>query len=215
MKPRILLSLYGGKENYIAALERCGAEAHAFYLPELSTDYDGLLLCGGSDIHPKYYGEEINGSVDIDHQRDEAEFLLLDAFVKAGKPVFGICRGLQLINAYCGGTLIQHLPQTAEHRSGQSGVDLIHPAVTVEGSLLRQLLGGEAQVNSYHHQAIGAPGQGLKATMMTGSVIEAAEHESLPLFGVQWHPERTTGAFASAEMVDGIVLFEHFVKLCK
>ena len=215
MKPRVLLSVYGGKENYIAALERCGAEAHAFYLPELTTDYDGLLLCGGSDVHPKYYGQEIDGSVDIDDKRDAAEFSLMDAFVKAGKPVFGICRGLQLMNIYFGGTLIQHLPQTPDHRSGVSGVDMVHGVQTAEDSLMGRLFGVECRVNSYHHQAVGTLGEGLRATMQYEGVVEAAEHETLPVFGVQWHPERTTGSFASPDTVDGIALFEHFVKLCK
>ena len=102
-KMKILLSRGSSAENYLNALEGVGAEGVAKYLPEVDTNYDGLILCGGGDIDPKYYGEEINGSKGIDAERDSAEFALLKAFVEKGLPVLGICRGCQLFNILLGG----------------------------------------------------------------------------------------------------------------
>ena len=213
MKP--LLSVGGNQENYMAAVERCGAQAQAFYLPEVSTDYDGLILCGGSDIHPKHFGQEINGAVKIDERRDQTELALLDAFVKAGKPVLGICRGCQVMNVYFGGTLIQHLAQTPMHRSDKSGVDCIHAVTAVEGSILHRLYGARFTVNSSHHQAVGVVGKELCAIATADGVIEAIQHNRLPILGVQWHPERMSGALRREDTVDGIHIFEHFLQWCK
>ena len=86
IKPKILLSANLKKEDYIDAVNSCGGIAVAEYCPEASADgYDGLILCGGNDINPAYYNEEINGAVNIDNERDEAEFSLLKAFIDAKK----------------------------------------------------------------------------------------------------------------------------------
>lgn len=102
VSPRVLLSANTNKEFYIDAVEKCGGIAVAQYCPEFSSEYDGLLLCGGNDINPKYYNEDINGSVNIDDLRDAAEFELFRKFVEAKKPIFGVCRGCQLINVALG-----------------------------------------------------------------------------------------------------------------
>ena len=117
---KILLLANEGWENYVRMVEECGAEACVKYIPDVDTDYaveyDGLILCGGNDIDPAYYGEEINGSVDIDAARDAAEIAVAKQFLQAEKPIFGVCRGMQLLNVLMGGTLVKHLPTVDAHR---------------------------------------------------------------------------------------------------
>lgn len=215
MKPKILLSAKSGLENYVNAVNGTGGIATAIYLPEVDLSYDGLVLCGGPDVHPGRYGEGMDGTKAIDEPRDEAELRLAEAFIKAGKPVLGVCRGCQVLNVFFGGTLIQDIP-------GAEGVhhfdvDLVHEATAVEGSLLHRLYGSRFPVNSMHHQAVKKLGDGLKATMFseTVPVVEAIEHENLPVFAVQWHPERMSFLKRREDTVDGAAVFEAFLELCK
>ncbi|MBR5286053.1 MAG: gamma-glutamyl-gamma-aminobutyrate hydrolase family protein [Clostridia bacterium] len=214
-KMRILLSRGSSAENYIRALEGVGAEGVAQYLPKVDTNYDGLILCGGADVDPKYYNEENNGSVGIDIARDEAEFALLKAYAEAGKPVLGICRGCQLINVFFGGSLYQHLPDAELHVSVK-GCDSVHTVTAVEGSVLNTLYGKEFAVNSSHHQAVKALGEGLRATAFwNGEYIEAHEHTELPIYSVQFHPERMCFDKARNDTVNGAKIFEHFIAVCE
>lgn len=214
-KIKILLS---GKQNiqyYIDAVSGVGAEPVEKYLPEIDTGYDGLILCGGSDIHPKYYNEPIDGSVFIDEKRDETELLLLRAFIDAKKPVFGICRGHQLINVYFGGTLYQHIPEAQLHKS-HNDVDSVHQVDAIEKSVLSELYGSRFPINSAHHQAIRDLGEGLFATATwENKYIEAFEHKELPILGVQWHPERTCFSKSRNDTVSGDKIFKYFVDLCR
>ena len=219
MSVKILLATNSGRENYINAIEHCGGSATATYLNDVGTDFDGLILCGGNDIDPQYYGEELNGAVKVDKERDEAELLLARQFIDAGKPVMGICRGYQLLNVYFGGTLHQHIENVTEHRScGTEGEgDLVHLVKAAKGSIVNRLYGDEFSVNSYHHQAIKKMGKHLKITMtsMDRTVIEGMEHETLPVFGVQWHPERMCFENSRKDTVNGALLFEYFIQLCE
>ena len=216
MKPRILLSASANNINYINAVAGCGGIPFASYLPEVNTDFDGLILCGGVDIHPHYYHQEIDGTGEIDEARDAAEFALAKAFIEAGKPVLGICRGLQLLNVYFGGTLIQDLDNANEHTS-KADYDLIHPVHAAEGSVVHSLYGSSFVVNSSHHQAIGVLGKGLTVTMTAESprVIEGIAHETLPVLAVQWHPERMCFEKERSDTVNGAALIQYFVDLCK
>ena len=210
-KIRLLLSGRINMGNYVNAVIDAGASATAEYLPTMDTDFDGLILCGGADIDPKYYNEELGGSVNIDHDRDEAEFALLDAYVKAGKPVLGICRGHQLINAYFGGSLYQHIPEADLHTN-----DSIHPVTAEADSILGRLYGTSFTVNSSHHQNVKVLGQGLRPTAYwNGRYVEAFEHTSLPVLGVQWHPERMCLQHKKPDTVDGSEIFRYFLRLCE
>lgn len=214
-KIRILLSGKNNMQNYVDAVNAAGGEATAKYLPDIDTGYDGLILCGGADIDPKYYHQENQGSVGIDPERDAVEFALLKAYVDAGKPVLGICKGHQLINVFFGGTLHQDLPEKHLHTSGQ-GFDLIHPVTAKETSMLRKLYGSSFVVNSSHHQAIDRLGAGLQATAWwENTYIEAFEHCSLPIYGVQFHPERMCLSKARPDTIDGIQIFRWFLDVCK
>jgi len=212
---RILLSGKTNLQYYVDAVNGVGGIAEAYYLPKIDTDYDGLVLCGGNDIAPSYYGEEIDGSVDIDSERDKVEFALLKAFVQAGKPVLGICRGFQLINIFFGGSLYQHLPETPLH-TNKEDFYITHSVTAVENSIVEKNYGKTFSVNSSHHQAIKDLGDGLYATAFwEGKYIEAYEHKSLPIFAVQWHPERMCFSQKRADTVDGTKFFKEFMTMCK
>lgn len=217
MKPRILISTGGGDAaNYLAAVEAAGGVGEARYLPPPDLGCDGLLLTGGDDIDPARFGQENWASRGIDRARDQAELALLDAFLGANKPVLAICRGHQLVNVWLGGDLTQDLGQPLVSFHQKEGGDQIHLVQAAEGSLLHRLYGPVFPVNSSHHQALGRLGQGLAASACSeGGVIEAAEHGTLPLICVQFHPERMTGARARPDTVDGGELFRAFLKLCE
>ncbi|MBE6551458.1 MAG: gamma-glutamyl-gamma-aminobutyrate hydrolase family protein [Ruminococcaceae bacterium] len=216
MSLKILLSGKGNIQNYINALNACQAEAEGGYLPDISSEgYDGLILCGGGDIHPRYYGKKIDGSDEerIDTARDECEFSLIREFIRCGKPVFGICRGHQVLNVYFGGDMIQHIPTWESHK--REG-DAVHLAKAEDASFLSPLYGESFCINSMHHQAVNNLGKGLKVILRSASdgVIEALVHESLPVIGVQFHPERMCAEKRRRDTVDGIHIFKHFLNMC-
>ena len=214
-KAKILLSGKARIQYYIDAVQGCGADAVAEYLPQISTEFDGLILCGGNDVDPAYYNEPINGSVDIDYERDKNEFALLKAFIDAGKPVFGICRGFQLINIYFGGSLHQDIKESALHKRIEDK-DSAHTVKSMPNSIINSLYTDSFSVNSAHHQALKKIGEGLVPTAIwNDQYIEAFEHVSLPIIGVQWHPERTCFTQARNDTVDGAKLFEYFVSECE
>ena len=213
-KIKILLSGVGNLKNYIDAVSGMGAIADSECRLQSVTDYDGLILCGGSDVAPDRYREEINGAVDIDYARDEREIALLQKFTEAKKPILGICRGHQLINVFFGGSLYQHLPETKEHR--KDGGDAVHNVTAIKGSVLYNLYGESLAVNSSHHQAVKELGEGLVATAYWDKkYVEAAEHTSLPILGVQWHPERMCFDNAREDTVSGAPVFGYFIELCQ
>ena len=213
-KIRLLLSCEVAR-NYVEAFENLGVETTAKYLPEVDTSFDGLVLCGGSDIHPSRYGEEVDGSVDMDVPRDEAEFALLKAYLEAGKPILGICRGHQLMNVYFGGSLYQDMSQAQWHDQ-VNDKDSVHPITALPDSVLGKLYGQEFPVNSAHHQAVKKLGDGLRATAYwNGEVVEAMEHTQYPILGVQWHPERMCFRNQREDTVCGADFLQYFVELCR
>lgn len=217
MRPKVLISTGGGcAANYLAALRAAGGEGEARYLPAPDLCYDGLLLAGGEDVEPALFGQEDQGSRGIDRERDEAELALLDAFCGAKKPVLAVCRGHQVVNVWLGGGLIQDLgPELVPFHQREEG-DQLHLIQAEKGSLLRRLYGPVFPVNSSHHQGLGRLGRGLRGTAWSeDGVIEAVEHESLPVISVQFHPERMTGALARPDTVDGGDIFRVFLELCR
>ena len=217
MKPRILISSSNdGGKNYEAAIRAAGGEPFVSYLPPADDSYDALLLCGGEDVDPKYFGQEVNGSEEPDLARDEAELALVAKYVAAGKPILGICRGHQLINVALGGDLIQHIGDNLclFHRRGDLPVDRIHPIIVDENGFVGKLIGTQnLLVNSSHHQAVGTLGKGLRAVAWAESgLVEAVEHESLPIRGVQWHPERISFEKRRPEAVGCEAIFHWFIE---
>lgn len=177
--------------------------------------YDALLLTGGGDLEPSLFGETLlNDTVHVDPVRDGFELPLVRAFLAAGKPIMGICRGEQVINVALGGTLYQDLRE----QLGFIHFDtkLRHFVNTAEGSVLRRLFGERFRVNSTHHQAVRDLGEGLRATARSPEgIIEAYEHESLPILATQFHPERLCGLTGPQVTPDFLPLFEHFVAMCR
>lgn len=213
---KILISTGGGDPaNYIAAVSAAGGDPVAAYLPRPDDGYAGLVLAGGADMDPAFFGQVNWASRGIDRARDEAELALLDWFLSRGKPVLGICRGHQVANVWARGDLIQDLGDLlVPFHSGEA--DRVHPVRAEEGSLLRRLYGELFSVNSSHHQGVGRLGEGLKVTVRSeGGVIEAMEHERLPLITTQFHPERMTGKLARPDTVDGGAIFREFIKMCR
>lgn len=215
MKPQILLSVKNNEAFYVDAVKNSGGVPFAEYCPTAVDDYNGLILTGGSDISPSYYGEEINGSVNIDDIRDAAEFALVKAFADSGKPIMGICRGCQLLNIFFGGSLVQNIANAEIHSSFGKGY-LVHPATATDNNFIKELYGKDFYINSSHHQAINRLGDGLEAVLYSSDgIIEAVIHKKLPIFGVQFHPERMCFSAKRDDTVDGKALFEYFINLCK
>ena len=150
---------------------------------------------------PWRYGAEDRGSLPPDPERDWAELTLLEEFTSRERPVLGICRGLQGINVFFGGTLCQDLPG---HRA-VNGIDRLHRVRTAPA--FRDAL-PEGIVNSSHHQAVDRLGKGLVAVQWApDGTVEALCHQELPVWAVQWHPERLRGAYAKKGAVDGEAVF--------
>ena len=157
---------------------------------------DGVLLTGGGDVGPGRYGAQPHPATSrVSESRDAAELEVLAAAVAAGKPVLGVCRGMQLLNVARGGTLCQHLDNGAGH-TPSPGTFGSHPVRVAAGSRLAGILGANGtgvDVPTAHHQAIDRLGDGLVATAWADDgVIEAVERSdgSAPfLVAVQWHPE--------------------------
>ena len=187
--------------NYLAALALLGLSAAD--APETA---DALLLTGGGDLHPRFYGQDITGAVNIDEARDLRELALTRAFAARSAPIFGICRGLQVINVAFGGTLHRHI----DGHGQIDGLDRLHETYT-DDALLRSLYGTRFTVNSAHHQSVDRLGTGLHAAQWADDgTVEALRHTTLPIFAVQWHPERLCGAFVRRDAADGALLLKKF-----
>lgn len=208
-------------QNYAAALRAVGLAPVVTLDRAAAAACDGLLLPGGGDIDPARFGQPNNGSRDIDRALDAVQMDILDAFVRsqldildgfvrAVRPVLGICRGHQVINVYFGGDLIQDLP-TAEDHMARGHADSVHPIAVLPRSRLCDILGPAPVVNSAHHQGLGTLGKRLIAVAEApDGVNEAIEHISLPILGVQFHPERMAFAYARPDTADGRRIFQWF-----
>ena len=211
MFPKLLLSVaHGGAENYISAFKSFDFEVTAEYSSERFS-CDALVLCGGGDISPEFFGEKNNGSNPPDIMRDKSELILFEKYFSAKKPIIGICRGCQLINVALGGKLIQHLDTFQNHVS-KFGTDLVHEVSNVGRSSFIEFFGHSMVVNSAHHQACSVLGEGLSISQMHGDgTVEAIEGERI--LGMQWHPERMIGKFFRPEFSGGNKIFELIKKI--
>ena len=216
MRPELQISLGSNLvRNYPETVEACGGIPLAAYLPEpMPGRCAGLILAGGEDVDPALYGQENTGCFGIDPRRDRQEFRLIEAYLEAGKPILGICRGHQVLNVYFGGSLTQHLPAAETHMPTREG-DRVHLTRAEAGSFPALLYGEVFPVNSAHHQGLDRLAPELEAVQRTeDGVIEACRHIRYPVYSVQWHPERMCLARARADTVDGGKLFRWFIGLC-
>lgn len=206
------------QSKYMESLARAGARMRWVELsdPEQAVQdaltCDGLLLPGGGDMDPKFYGQErIPACGEPNLLRDAAEPLLLRAFLAANKPVLGICRGIQVMNAVLGGDLYQDI-KPFEHLPHNGHWAKVHTVTVRRGTLLSRILGQDTVlVNSQHHQAVDrvAPGFTLAALSEDG-IVEAIEKPDAGFcLGVQWHPEWLSDADPAMQS-----LFDAFVNAC-
>jgi len=185
---------------------------------------DGVVMHGGSDVWPGSYGEEPLRDAWIgDRVRDLYDLALVEAFAQAGKPIFGVCRGLQLINVAFGGTLYQDIetqhdhPETQRHRDAVTYDQNFHEIEIVQGSRLAHLYPGvlRARVNSIHHQAVKglAPGFEIEAWSLPDRVPEAIRRTGRGgyIAATQWHPEFHK---AGTETVDDTPILRDFMAAC-
>lgn len=206
------------QSKYIESLARAGAGMRWVELsdPEQAVQdaltCDGLLLPGGGDMDPKFYGQaRIPACGEPNLLRDAAEPLLLRAFLAADKPVLGICRGIQVMNAVLGGDLYQDI-KPFEHLPHNGHWAKVHTVTVRRGTLLSRILGQDTVlVNSQHHQAVDrvAPGFTLAALSEDGIVEAIEKPDARFCLGVQWHPEWLSNADPAMKG-----LFDAFVNAC-
>jgi putative glutamine amidotransferase len=234
-QPRILIPIptsfdhaYNAKSwpEYAAAVRQAGGEpievalTHTIAeLQALAATAEGILLPGsGADVDPARYGHDRQPEcAEADGLREQTDRALLEAAEHSRIPLLGICLGLQSLNVFHGGTLIQDLdPLPVNHRAGRA-VAAAHTAVFARDSRLGEIIGKSQEVafddeafaripvNSSHHQAVGTPGESLRiaARCPDDSVIEALEGSDPEhwLLGVQWHPERTTDSSEASRAI--------------
>lgn len=175
-------------------------------------DCDGVILPGGSDITPSFFGQEVNGARDMDIELDTIQFNAARYCIEHKIPMFGICKGIQMLNVALGGTLFQDLSTAASHK--YIGEDQYHSTAIETGSFLHKIYGNSMITNSAHHQGLDRLGQGLKVIQRCcfDQCIEAVVHENLPIFGTQWHPERLDSIQAG---VSSDPLLHHFISLIR
>ena len=177
-------------------------------------EYDGFVFTGGDDVDPVSYGEEkIPECAEIDTERDRFELKLLEEVTRLKKPVFGICRGLQIMNTFLGGTLWQDFPTQCPHEGEHCTKDEqghTHHAVNAKGFVARLAGSEHIMTNSYHHQSIKALGRGLQIVARSEEgIVEAIDSTDLPYFkAVQWHPEVKPDAISEA-------IFADFLRACQ
>lgn len=219
--------VYANNKTYVHAIERAGgvplllppmdlAESRAAALSAL----DGLLLTGGGDLDPAYYGEEMLPQCnEPERERDEAEFAFTQDALAERMPILGVCRGMQLLNVTRGGNLIQDLatqrPETARHdQLDHPRTFRAHSMDINPSSRLGEILGlSQAMVNSLHHQAVDRPGEGVEIVAWSeDGVAEALELRDYPFaLAVQYHPEELVTDDDEAS----VRLFRAFVEACR
>ncbi|HEY3211259.1 MAG TPA: gamma-glutamyl-gamma-aminobutyrate hydrolase family protein [Actinomycetota bacterium] len=207
---------------YLEALRRAGARPVVISAPEegspdeILEPFDGLVLIGGGDVNPARFGQRQHSQVyGIEQERDALEIDLLLEADRSGVPVFGICRGLQVMNVAFGGTLHQHLPDVPgidQHSVPRGHQRLIHEVKMDESSRLHEACRRTTlEAASSHHQGIDRLGEGLVPVASTGDgLIEAIERPDGWVMAVQWHPEDTAASDPAQQ-----ALFDAFAKAAR
>jgi putative glutamine amidotransferase len=201
-----LYEAYSVQKAYIEALQAAHAEVVLLYpkpFDELKAELqslDGLMIVGGKDVHPSFYGEQNVASFEEHISIDQLDIDVIRIAIEMNKEILGICRGLQVINVALGGTLHQHIDG---HRS--KSLTKTHSITVLPETLLSTLIDTKSEVNSFHHQAIKTLAPFIRVSAMSeDGIIEAIEAPKL--LAVQWHPERMR------HLKEYSTFFEAFVK---
>ena len=213
-------------DDYVTSVEQTGARARVLEVTEsprkVVAEIDGVLLTGGGDVDPVFYGEDRHPLThDAEPGRDEFEIDLARRAMSDGVPLLAICRGAQVLNVAAGGTLVQDIPSSVDsdlsHAITEPKDLACHAISIVAGTRLASVLGDRmdaacgCRVNSRHHQSVGKTGDGLVVSARAeDGVVEAIEKPDVPFcIGVQWHPENfwQSGEFRP--------LFEAFVRAAR
>jgi len=218
--------IYSVNQTYVKSVSKAGgipvliSYTNEDDVDALAKRLDGFVFTGGPDMDPAFFGEEpVPGIGSINPTRDNFEMKLVAAVMKTGKPILAICRGCQLLNVACGGTLIQDIysqykaDNLIKHVQAAPRWHASHSVNLMPNTKFAEVFPGKTtiKVNSFHHQAIKelAPGWIIAAQAPDG-IIEAAEATNYPfLLAAQWHPE------CFFEFTDFDLLFKKFVKACK
>ena len=175
-------------------------------IEELLPLCSGFLVPGGDDINPEYYGEQNEGdSKDVDANLDKLDKIVLEYAMKHHVPTLGICRGIQSIAAFLGGSLHQDIKKAGLNNEE---VDHKHMVKNTFNHPFNNMFPSNFEINSYHHQAVKKVPDDFVVTFMHNDIIEGMHHHALPIFGVQWHPERF-------DSVESKVIFDYFAKLIR
>lgn len=210
MKPKIAIIVCGLSENrqfvtnaYIQSVRYSGGLPLIVPLVKSNTaisEYislcDGFLFCGGGDITPLLFGQEpLDKLGKTDITLDIFQLRFMRNVLLSGKPILAICRGMQLLNVSCGGTICQDISlkqkDCINHMQHSARKDISHKVIVKSGSLLHRLIGKIIFTNSFHHQAVDVIGKGLIASAHTSDgIIEGIELTDYSFaVGIQWHPE--------------------------
>lgn len=172
--------------------------------------YDGLIIPGGKHVHPSFYHAKVKCKKHkFVKSLDRLEIALIKKFIKKKKPVLGICRGCQLINVTLGGTLKQDIGKGHYHDKNRN-------TKTKKGTDMRKLYGASVHTLHYHHQAIKKLAKPLKVTMVDSKdgTIEAVQHKTLPVFGIQYHPDRMYVKASPYVRKNGRKVMTYFFDVC-
>ncbi|MGT2666165.1 gamma-glutamyl-gamma-aminobutyrate hydrolase family protein [Streptococcus rifensis] len=200
-------------KGYVEGVQKAGGVPLVLPIgsPDLATIYadtiDKLILTGGQNVLPEYYGEEKTiKSDDYNRDRDEFELSLIRDMVKREKPIFSICRGTQLFNVAMGGTLHQEIKS---HWQDLSAMHPTHEVILTAGTALSDIFGERPSINSFHRQAIKTLANNLDIIGYSADdkIIEAVKaNDGYPYMGVQWHPE-----FMIDHRQEDLMLFDYIV----
>lgn len=185
--------------GYIKGVQNAGGIP--ILLPITDPDYakiyvsqiDKLVLAGGQDVSPEIYGQIKNATGHYSKDRDDFEQALITETLKQGKPIFAVCRGMQLVNVYFGGTLHQEIGPLSDVKHIQDPIpreEPSHDLLLEKTSSLHNIYGNQGKINSFHHQAVDNLGEELQITgRCSDGIIESIENKKRRILGVQWHPD--------------------------